>query len=96
MTRKVSLNSILVQSCLSSNRDLNLDTSLNVDDNLLDNLGRGVKVDETLVNSGKIISDLFVVQKPPPKPRLTSSQRHPRSWNPHRKESCGWRCASSS
>jgi hypothetical protein len=28
---------------LSSNRDFNLDTSLNVDDDLLDNLGRGVE-----------------------------------------------------
>jgi hypothetical protein len=28
---------------LSSNRDLDLDTSLNVDDDLLDNLGRSVK-----------------------------------------------------
>jgi len=28
---------------LSSNRDFNLDTSLNVDDDLLDDLGRSVK-----------------------------------------------------
>ena len=28
---------------LSSNRNLDLDTSLNVDDDLLDNLGRGVE-----------------------------------------------------
>lgn len=38
-------------SCLTSNSNLNLDTSLNVDDDLLDNLGRGVKVNETLVDS---------------------------------------------
>jgi len=36
---------------LSSNRNLNLDTGLNVDDDLLDNLGRSVEVDKTLVDS---------------------------------------------
>lgn len=36
---------------LSSNRDLNLDTSLDVDDDLLDDLGRGSQVDEALVDA---------------------------------------------
>jgi len=36
---------------LSSNGNLNLDTSLNVDDDLLDNLGRSVEINQTLVDS---------------------------------------------
>jgi len=36
---------------LSSNRDFDLDTSLNVDDDLLDNFGRGVEINQTLVDS---------------------------------------------
>lgn len=36
---------------LSSNRDFNLDTSLNVDDDLLDNFGRSIKINQTLVDS---------------------------------------------
>lgn len=36
---------------LSSNGDLNLNTGLDVDDNLLDNLGGGVQVDEALVDA---------------------------------------------
>lgn len=36
---------------LSSNGNLNLDTSVNVDNDLLDNLGGGVEVDETLVDA---------------------------------------------
>jgi hypothetical protein len=38
-------------SRLSSNGDLNLNTGLDVDDDLLDNLGGGVEVDETLVDA---------------------------------------------
>lgn len=40
-------------SCLrlSSDGNLNLDTSLNVDDDLLDDLGGGVQVDEALVDA---------------------------------------------
>jgi hypothetical protein len=37
-------------SFLSGNRDLNLDTSLDVDNDLLDDFGWGVKVDEALVD----------------------------------------------
>jgi len=36
---------------LSSNRDLDFDTSLNIDDDLLDDLSRGVKINQTLVDS---------------------------------------------
>lgn len=36
---------------LSSNRNFDLDTSLNIDDDLLDNLGRGV---ETIFNEQSI------------------------------------------
>lgn len=36
---------------LSSNGDLDLNTSLDVDDDLLDDLGRGVQVNETLVDA---------------------------------------------
>jgi hypothetical protein len=36
---------------LSSNRDLDLDTSLDVDDDLLDDLGRGSQVDQALVDA---------------------------------------------
>jgi len=36
---------------LCGNSNLNLNTSLNVDDDLLDDLGGGVQVDETLVDS---------------------------------------------
>jgi len=36
---------------LSSNRDLNFNTSLDVDDDLLDDLGRCVEINQTLVNS---------------------------------------------
>ena len=36
---------------LSSDRDLNLDTSLDVDDDLLDDLGGGVQVDQALVDA---------------------------------------------
>ncbi len=36
---------------LSSNGNLNLDTSVNVDNDLLDNVGGGVEVDETLVDA---------------------------------------------
>lgn len=36
---------------LSGDGDLNLDTSLDVDNDLLDNLGGGVEVDEALVNA---------------------------------------------
>jgi hypothetical protein len=39
---------------LSGNGNLNLDTGLDVDDDLLDDLGGGVEVDETLVDSVKI------------------------------------------
>jgi hypothetical protein len=35
---------------LSGNGDLNLNTSLDVDDDLLDDLGGGVKVDQALVD----------------------------------------------
>ena len=35
---------------LTSNSDLDLDTGLNVDDDLLDNLGRGVEVNQALVD----------------------------------------------
>ena len=38
-------------SLLSSNSNLNLNTSLDVDNDLLDNLGRSVQVDETLVDA---------------------------------------------
>jgi len=38
---------------LCGDGDLNLDTSLDVDDDLLDNLGWGVQVDETLVDSAQ-------------------------------------------
>lgn len=36
---------------LSSNGDFDLDTSLDVDDDLLDDLSWGVQVDQTLVDS---------------------------------------------
>jgi len=38
-------------SHLCGNGNLDLDTSLNVDDDLLDNLGRGVEINQTLVDS---------------------------------------------
>jgi len=41
---------------LSSDGDLNLDTGLNVDDDLLDDLGRSVKIDQTLVDSEQHVS----------------------------------------
>lgn len=41
----------MLVTSLCGNSDLNLDTSLDVDDDLLDDLGGGVQVDETLVNS---------------------------------------------
>src|SRR5436305_19812 len=41
----------LLFSSLSSNRNLHLDTSLNVDDDLLDDLGRGRQVDQALVDA---------------------------------------------
>jgi hypothetical protein len=73
---------------LSSNRNLNLDTSLNVDDDLLDNLGRGV---ETILKSA------FLLQKPVHPIQLTqsvacgfSSRKYPRSSILHRKGSFGW------
>jgi len=34
----------------SSNRDLNLYTSLNIDDDLLDNLGRGVETEKSVLH----------------------------------------------
>jgi len=40
-----------ISTHLSGNGDLNLNTGLDVDDDLLDDLGRGVKVDKTLVDS---------------------------------------------
>ena len=46
---------------LGSDGDLNLDTSLDVDDDLLDDLGGGVQVDQTLVDSVNVKSarDVF-------------------------------------
>lgn len=46
----------MLVASLCGNSNLNLDTSLNVDDDLLDNLGGGVQVDETLVDSVLAIS----------------------------------------
>lgn len=40
-----------VKPNLSSNGDLNLNTGLDVDDDLLDDLGRGGQVDEALVDA---------------------------------------------
>lgn len=40
-----------MEVCLSSNGDLNLDTSVDVDNDLLDDLGGGVEVNETLVDA---------------------------------------------
>ena len=37
--------------CLSSNCNLHLDTSLDIDDDLLDNLSRGSQVDQALVDA---------------------------------------------
>ena len=37
--------------CLSSNGDLDLDTGLDVDDDLLDNLGGSSQVDQALVDA---------------------------------------------
>lgn len=42
---------VTATSCLSSNRDLDLNTSLDVDDDLLDNLGRSRQVDQALVDA---------------------------------------------
>lgn len=42
---------VVYHSHLSGNGDLNLNTGLDVDDDLLDDLGRSVKVDQTLVDS---------------------------------------------
>jgi hypothetical protein len=41
---------------LCGDGDLNLNTGLDVDDDLLDDLGGGVKVDQTLVDSVAIMS----------------------------------------
>jgi len=49
LPRKPSIR--LCHAHLSGNGDLNLNTGLDVDDDLLDDLGRGVKVDKTLVDS---------------------------------------------
>jgi hypothetical protein len=54
---------------LSGNGNLNLDTSLDVDDDLLDDLGGSVQVDETLVDSVQTcqypIPDAKVPTSPP-------------------------------
>ena len=42
---------VFIRHNLSSNSNLNLDTCLHVDDDLLNNLGWGVQVDQALVNA---------------------------------------------
>jgi len=51
ITRISFTSFLLLLSCLSSNGNLNLDTSLDVDDDLLDNLGGGRQVDQALVDA---------------------------------------------
>ena len=43
----------VMSNSLSGNGDLDLNTSLDVDDDLLDDLSRGVQVDQTLVDSAQ-------------------------------------------
>ena len=42
---------MFIRHNLSSNSNLNLDTCLHVDDDLLNNLGWGIQVDQALVNA---------------------------------------------
>jgi hypothetical protein len=72
---------------LCGDGDLDLNTGLDVDDDLLDDLGGSVEIDETCSARLARIPALAVA--------CTyacgcASRRCPRSWNPHRKGSCGW------